>query len=411
MGEGDVIYCSSDLIDSQPGKIDSSWKELDSDAIENLTYNEVNKLTQGVDWKVRSILNLNIGPACVQTLKSEDGLITEQIIPYTSAWYYKNTEGSKVYVNPLENDDGKVWDELTEELIETPLETFENTSLKSNYLVQRSGGENLSMHRYKTDKTELDDLIIVPFISEHCEYRYLNGETSDVEINDAYTKVNLTDLDYLSLPINIKEHKFGMMSFYYTPGDEDDEVHICIYPNGDHESGEVSGNSMISEYNTMAWINSNDQPNNKSIHVLHEGLNCLRIDGSSYIIIHPVKGTHEGTLIFTQMDVINTKDGENIIESGLDYKLLGLNPDESETPNENDDCNKFLEDYIINHENFFYNAPISNENRIDVDSMNPAGNNYMGWNNVNNICNKFTIAELDVDSFSDIKIARPSKLY
>lgn len=412
LGEGDSVSCSEDVVDSESGKIDSSWKKLTPSAIENLTYNEVNKLTQGVDWKVRSILNLNIGPACVQTLKSEeDDSIIEQIIPYTSAWYYKNKEGSKVYVNPLENDDGKVWDELTEELIETPIETFKNTSLKSNYLVQRSGGKNLSMHRYKTDKTELDDLIIVPFISENCEYRYLNGQTSDVEINDVYTKVNLTDLDHLSLPINIKENKFGIMSFYYTPGDDDDEVHIYIYPNGDHESGKIVENSMISEYKNMTWIAANAQPDNKYIHVLHEGLNCLRVDGSNYIIIHPVRGTHEGTLIFTQMDIINTKDGKNIIESGLDYKLLGLNPDESETPNENDDCNKFLKDYMINYDNFFYNAPISNENRIDVDSMNPAGNNYLGWNNVNNICNKFTIAELDVDSFSDIKIARPSKLY
>ena len=129
---------------------------------------------------------------------------------------------------------------------------------------------------------------------------------------------------------------------------------------------------------------------------LKNGLNVLRISNAKEVYLYPV-GTGDFSdisITFTQPSIIKTNTTN---QAGLDLDLLGITTD---------DISSFLNDYIFPHKDFFYNAPINDTQRIDVKSMK----DELAWQNVNNVCNAFTIPELDVDSFDDIQIARPSKL-
>lgn len=398
LGEGDNLQGLT--LGSGVTKLTGDWTTIPSSAVGNIIYNGSNKLTRGLEWSVRGILNLNMGPSCIQTLKKTN-TVTESITTYTSAWYYIDSNEEKHYGNPATDTDHQ-WGDYTEERVTTYTQEFKDISLKSNYLIQRAGGTLLSAHRYTTDKTETDDLLIVPFDNTSCQrsYHSRSSETYEtIEINENYNKLDLSDLAKLYLPVNLKANKFGIITFYYTKGAGDDAVTISLAP----KTGTTPTGANIGLYSSRPWLNSTKQ----TTYTLQEGLNCLYVKNASSVAILPTWSSgsqHKGTVVVTQMSVVD----DLYTKSGLNYTLLGL-PKDSGAPTSTSPCESFLANYITSETDFFYNAPIANDDLIDVESMDPIDNNYAGWQHVNNVCNKFTIPELDVDSFVRIEIAKPSK--
>ena len=388
----------------------NEWKKLTSTSVSKFTYNGTKLSTydfedSSITWRIRSCLNINIGPEVIQELKNEttslgNTLKEQNIVVYTSYWTDPNDLQTLNSDTPIVVSDDTDLSLMEEHKVETPIETFTDVMLKSNYLIQKAGGNNISLHRYSLDGIEKDDFIIYPFNRENIEVTDRNDAVSTFNDNQSskseYSKIGFAKYKKLSLPLYIPKENgsaskspFGLLMVYYTTSIETlPENYITVTAHDVRDATQT--------VNTLSLYKDNyDDTGVKEYEMtLKPGINVLRIN-SGCTLDFDFTSDALGSLVFSNLSVINgTVDNG---KTGVDYKLLNINPEQ---------CVNFVR--LLNSkfgaDKFYYNVPVNINKQIDTTILDE----YSLFN-YNNIANNFVLSELDTD-FSDIQIAKSSKV-
>ena len=220
--------------------------------------------------------------------------------------------------------------------------------------------------------------------------------------NTRYTKVSFAELEaagnknLFNLNINIPENEFGLIMFYYI---EDDKVTYdktkAAYIKAYGSNGkEVAG---------VRQFNVDVSPANK--YVFKRGIQVIELDSnvSSISIYTDSYDTNsaKGTLIFSELSLVKG------INPKLSYQFDGTQ--------ENNALNTLLADIQKAGvaDTFYYNAPIDNENAIDLNNnlVNETLLTPESWYDPNNVNNKFVVSEISADDLlTGITLSKASRL-
>ena len=327
---------------------------------------------QPIRWKVRTKLEINMGPNKVQRLHRTENTADKLRLIYT--------DNSFKDIQPA--------------LMAGSSTSYDTLSLKSSVLMQSSSGKvNTTVQTYnsETDQIDTDYPCRIKLFKEERVTDY-NGTplTTGNFGNGLCTKIALEQTTnskpFTKLNLIVPEGHFGMIMFYYikssTAGADDNTV----------PSISTDGNlDCLSIYNA-------DTEEHPSI-PLKEGINVVKISKSCTLNI----GSGTGTMIFSSLDIIPT--GEKGINPKLAYKKTSDRSIEQQILadiKKLDPSNKF-----------YYNAPMNNETLIDLNPEDPSDTlaDPRAWYLYNNVNNKFVGSEIDANYLTTgIAIAKSSKL-
>lgn len=328
---------------------------------------------KNIYWSARSRLDFNMGPAIAQKLHKKD-----RIEVYTDNKNYKT-----IKYNASEDD------------TKNPIAVY------ANYICQYAN------HEFKiSDK--LDPKFKLKVIKLADPEIMTTGETAEsthiVNIgnyengNTKYTKVSFAELEaaggseLFKLNINIPSGEFGLIMFYYI---EDDKI---AYNEANaayiKAAKEVAG---IRQFNVNASFTDTYR--------FKRGIQVIELDStvssiSIYTDSYDTKST-KGTLIFSELSLVKG------INPKLSYQFDGTQ--------ENNALNTLLADIQKAGvaDTFYYNAPIDNENAIDLNNnlVNETLLTPEVWYDPNNVNNKFVVSEISADDLlTGITLSKASRL-
>jgi len=356
-----------------------------------------------VEWKVRPMLNINIGPNKYQELSTDN---KHRIKLYTS-WY---ADKSGALTRKLSDDEIKeLLSTDPSKLVETiytdkTIAEFNsmgsiNNCLQSNINIQKSGGLFISVHTINITASNKDNVLIYSLLPA-------TPHDKDGKVIDINKGINLTELQekssYAMLPLYIPDNNYDLFTFYLSVQTGTIKISIC------------DKNGILSTYNILEEFNKIYDSGHSAYWELSgiaEGLHIIKINKPApsssikqiYLKIEPQGGAMGELWILSEklVDFTNesedTKSLETPSRTGVNYNLLGF---------EAKACERFLKDYIIKkYPDFYATIDIDNSVLLDVDSMSDS----MILFDKNNEVNKFVLAELNTD-FSDIDVATSSKL-
>ena len=403
--EGDKIT-KLELSPSAGTTIDSTkWYDLEKLKYNNTTIESISGVKT---WKVRSVLNLNLGPQENQTLK------TGQSITLYTSWYADKTESltaplsDSEIVNLLQQDPSKLI-----EHIETAhkIHLFNNKeTLKANLVVKKSGGLYVSTHTSGITGSIKDNLLIYPVIGTEAKY----GNNQEVNLNNPITVSELINTNtakkYVLLPVYVPEKNFNLISIYYEAQSGQYINMDLVDKNGQTLLGTPSAASL-KEWKTGTSV----EPSGEDITDIGSGLHIFRISKISSTafsnrVYLKIKAKENGNVGGT-INVLSSKlvDCSNEMSEtsctisnaiGLNYKLLGIPASASNT---------FLTSTKITGANaydFYATLDIDNSMLMDVSDLSDPYTFF----NYNNAVNKFVLAQLNTKTFENIEIASSSKL-
>ena len=379
--EGDTFYGATE-VDAQPdntGGVDLSntwvnigsakYKFAEEDAIITLPEIKIN----GIYWSARSRLDFNVGPAIAQKLHKKD-----RIEVYTGT--IKAPEWYKT-IGYSENED----------------DTKNPIAVYANYLCQYANHElkladNLNPE-FKLKVIKLADPTITTN-GEPAENTHIVNIGNYENGNTRYTKVSFAELEaaggieLFKLNINIPENEFGLIMFYYI---EDDKIAY-----NKKNAAYIQANGSVAGI----WqFNVDVNPANK--YVFKRGIQVIKLDSKvSSISIYTDKNA-EGILIFSELSLVKG------INPKLSYQFDGTQ-EETALPTLLADIQKAGVADI-----FYYNAPIDNENAIDLNNnlVNETLLTPEVWYDPNNVNNKFVVSEISADDLlTGITLSKASRL-
>lgn len=413
IGEDRVVTGSN--LSSSITELDNTWQVIPETATLFYDGKAIPEIkVPGVSWKIRTILNLNVGPDQTQELKQYESLSL-----YTNAWYINiDGSGNPVYLteDELKTPGAIQWNKTKETILpkNSSIKTFTNgDSLRSNYLIQEAGGENVSVHVYNLDGTPKDDLYIYPFTELDCIAERVDTSPDESEevldMDNVYSlsqyhKITLNQYDKVKLPVYIPKEgendtAFGVFMIYYVKGEqqipesgEEPLTDAAVYFT-DADEQDVQGLMLYSSGKTST-APGYDVNYQNSI-TLKEGINVIRVKQGGIVWID--RGSDIlGSVTIGNLKIVNLPEDPTYL-SGLNYKLFGVDVS---------DQKKILDEVwaIDVDDKFYYNCEMNQANEIDIEKIDE----YF-WFNSNNICNKFVLPELNTD-FSGIQIAKSSRL-
>ena len=387
--EGDTFYGATE-VSAQPDNVgginlSNDWKNIGSakykfaeeDAAITLPEIKIN----GIYWSARSRLDFNMGPTVAQKLHKKDRIEV-----------YTGTSKAPEYYGTLqygENDDDK----------KSPIAVY------ANYISQYANHElkladNLKPE-FKLKVIKLADPEIMTN-SETSENTHIVNIGNYENGNTRYTKVSFAELEasggqeLFKLNINVPAGEFGLVMFYYIENDD------TVY-NKAKAAYIVTKNSNGNKVNGIRQFNVDVSPANK--YVLKRGIQVIRLDSNvSSISIYTDSynsNSAEGVLIFSELSLVKG------INPKLSYQFDSLH--------ENDALATLLADIQKAGvaDTFYYNAPIDNENAIDLNN-NLANETLLtpeSWYDPNNVNNKFVVSEISADDLlTGITLSKASRL-
>lgn len=402
--EGDELLSVTNL---QAASITNDFAELDG--AEYAIYGQPTETLSSIDvgnvnWQVRSRLDLNVGPNLKQKL-SQNQTIT----------LYRTVNESDEVIATITPDSGT------------------DIYLKSNYLIQKNGGDGISALITYMDSNQVEtEAYPITFIllssgnalydlyAKNSSGEYVLSEEDKVlttrTYDNNYTKVNLQAQRNIRLPLAIpsidgENEEFGLIMFYYVPAAASSpETYATL-------STDVSNTiRRYNEYNTETGDVS-DYSNSLQ---LKEGINIIQVKSSCTLTITSTTGN--GTITFSKLSCVNDRYNTNhdtaitlnvpeYSTNGVDVKGLALDY-RSEVPVTDREFYKLLQDirkvsYIDDIDVFYYSCDIDNSLLIDTKLTDPRV-----FYDYNNVYNKFVISELDADYFTagGISLTKASKI-
>lgn len=387
--EGDTFYGATE-VNAQSDNIggvdlSNSWVNIGSakykfaeeDAAITLPEIKIN----GIYWSARSRLDFNMGPTTAQKLHKKD-----RIEVYTGTSKAPEYYGTIQY-GENDNDD------------KSPIAVY------ANYISQYANHElkladNLNPE-FKLKVIKLADPEIMTN-SETSENTHIVNIGNYENGNTRYTKVSFAELEasggqeLFKLNINVPAGEFGLIMFYYIENDD------TVY-NKANAAHIVAKNSNGNKVNGIRQFNVDVSPANK--YVLKRGIQVIRLDSNvSSISIYTDNynsNSAEGIIIFSELSLVKG------INPKLSYQFDSLH--------ENDALATLLADIQKAGvaDTFYYNAPIDNENAIDLN--NHLANETLltpeSWYDPNNVNNKFVVSEISADDLlTGITLSKASRL-
>ena len=379
--EGDTFYGTTE-VNAQPDNVggislsnnwinigSAKYKFAEEDTPTTLPEIKIN----GIYWSARSRLDFNMGPAVAQKLHKKD-----RIEVYTNDGLYDTIQYD------ASEDDTK-----------NPIAVY------ANYICQYAN------HEFKiSDK--LDPKFKLKVIKLADPTIMTNGETAEsthiVNIgnyengNTRYTKVSFAELEaaggseLFKLNINIPSGEFGLIMFYYI---EDDKIA--------YNEANAAYIKAAKEVAGIRQFNVNASFENK--YVFKRGIQVIELDStvssiSVYTDSYDTKSA-KGTLIFSELSLVKG------INPKLSYQFDGTQ--------KNNALNTLLADIQKAGvaDTFYYNAPIDNENAIDLNNnlVNETLLTPEVWYDPNNVNNKFVVSEISADDLlTGITLSKASRL-
>ena len=338
------------------------------------------------------MLNINVGPQNTQSLKATE-IATPSIKVYTSEFFDKN--GKKYYLNDeikelILNDNSSLVERIytSKEIME-----FKDVDIRSNVNINLLGGQFISTRNPNFNGT--DDLKIYSFEEKFAScYDPTTEKTSYFEATEWNTG---KDLQYFSnnksvnLSIFVPKGTMNILTIYLESTAES-RLKLSVV-NKNKDSNQL-GPKVIGKFNTVlkdAWKNSL---------TLKNGLNTIMIkEGCELKLENDPKLPALGKIWILNMNNIITTDNE----LGVNYTYLGI---------PNNQVTEFIDKYILKTENkikdkFYINFPLTN-NIIDQTTLD----NPYSWIDINNVCSKFVLSEIDVKSLNEnnINVIKSSRL-
>lgn len=376
--EGDTFYGATE-VGAQPdnvGGIDLSnnWKNIGSakykfaeeDAITTLPEIKIN----GIYWSARSRLDFNMGPTIAQKLHKKDCIEV-----YTNDGLY----------NTIQYD-------AAEEDTENPIAVY------ANYSCQYAN------HEFKiSDKLDPEFKLKViklkdPTITTGGENSHIVNIGNYENGNTRYTEVSFAELEasggqeLFKLNINVPAGEFGLIMFYYI---EDDKVAY----NKDNAAYIKAYNSSGKEVAGIKQFNVNASSAKK--YAFKRGIQVIELKNNVSSISIYTDQNAEGILIFSELSLVKG------INPKLSYQF--------DSTHENNALATLLADIQKAGvaDTFYYNAPIDNENAIDLNN-NLANETLLtpeSWYDPNNVNNKFVVSEISADDLlTGITLSKASRL-
>jgi len=389
------INLSSDETPFGHEYIDSSkWWKLKSDEInilrinnEAITYLNVSPEDSNryrYYWSLKPVLDLNIGPDLTQKLSDYNNPDTNLVISknkidlYTS--YFKNEEGKIIPNDEIKNELEYNYTYIKEEINYEPLNKtpLRQISLRSNYLIQKTGGFKINLSVTDLNGIRTDNLIVYPFAELPITSSKEGG--SDSVLAEGTTMIDFSNMDQVDLPVYVPSQHMLVCAYYYHT-DYNDLTHLIKVTS--YKSNTETTEDYLIDYKNSLTKNSQI--------VLQPGLNIIACTNSCTLKFN--NANSGDTLDLLHNDFVKIKDNAY----GVDLKMLDLKASEVED---------FLKNYIRPYPTFYYNIPIKNERYLDVKTLDDP----YSWFNKKNICNNFVISEIDVSSLSDIDINKNSKV-
>lgn len=406
----------------------SKWYDLNNITYTQGTTTDSKKSIPNIlKWRVRPILNINLGPNKYQEL---DYNHNHKISIYTS-WYSEVDGGSVPLTNEaiiklLETDPSKLVDHIyTEEAIETfESDMITNICVQSNMNVQKSGGSYISVHTIDINGSNKDNILLYSLLPA-TPISKINGSSSVIDVKSGISVTTLAedvDSNYALLPIYIPDNNYDLFTFYYSSQVGGMNIEVA------NADGQSLNYNILTEFKDLAT----KSPSSK-LEELGGGLHIIKIskpDESEYNNDYyesgdeyesgdvPVYDSKQLYLKITAQDsdskgelwvlserLVDFEDelnetsggGASGSDTGVNYKLFKFDVNQ---------CKNFLNNYIIKpYPDFYSTINIENSMLLDVKDMSDPKVLF----DSNNIINKFVLAELSTD-FSDIEIASSSKL-
>lgn len=336
-------------------KLSHNWTKIKSFSGKLEDASELNGEEKKDDntWEVRSLLQLNMGPALTQTLSEND-----KITAYVGGAYNKTTGVPEI--NNSENNSDLSWGNILQE--------FTNTSLKSNVLLQSSLHDTFININNKCQLKAFDkktDIDTAPSVN--------NIPINFGNVNDNLTKVTTEANDTFTLYSAIPDGHAGIIMIYADNGlvtveaktKDGTSANIAKYPN----INEMIATCSIANTPTILY---------------------LQKDVAS-INIYTTEATAKKVNIFiSNMDIIPTDEVESI---NPQLGLKGITMSELMAKiSQLDEGNQFYWNYLTD------SSILINFN--DKDSTETLASPDI-WFDYNNICNKWTISELDAGEDSE----------
>ena len=380
--EGDTFYGATDVnaqADNVGGiSLSNNWinigsakyKFAEEDAATTLPEIKIN----GIYWSARSRLDFNMGPTVAQKLHKKD-----HIEVYTNDGLY----------DTIQYGDG-------EDDANNPIAVYANYSCQ--YASHEFKISDKLDPKFKLKVIKLAD----PEIKTNGESTHIVNIGNYENGNTRYTKVSFAELEAASgselfnLNINIPADEFGLIMFYYI---EDDKIAYdatkAAYIKAYNYSGkEVAG---IKQFNVNA-SSTKKYVFKRGIQVieLNKDVSSISIYTDSYNL-----DSTKGTLIFSELSLVKG------INPKLSYQFDGTQ--------ENNALATLLADIQKAGvaDTFYYNAPIDNENAIDLNNnlVNETLLTPEVWYDPNNVNNKFVVSEISADDLlTGITLSKASRL-
>ena len=382
--EGDTFYGVTE-VNAQPDNVgginlsniwvnigSAKYKFAEEDTATTLPEIKIN----GIYWSARSRLDFNMGPTIAQKLHKKD-----HIEVYANDGTCKTIQYSK-----------------DESDTENPIAVYANYSCQyANHEFKLA--DNLNP-KFKLKVIKLKD----PTITTGGENTHIVNIGNYENGNTKYTKVSFAELEAVynsekplfKLNINIPAGEFGLIMFYYI---EDDKV---TYDKA-KAAYIVANNSNGNEVNGIRQFNVN--ANFTDTYRFKRGIQVIELDSTvSSISIYTDNydtNSAKGTLIFSELSLVKG------INPKLSYQFDSLH--------EKDALATLLADIQKAGvaDTFYYNAPIDNENAIDLNSnlVNETLLTPEVWYDPNNVNNKFVVSEISADDLlTGITLSKASRL-
>ena len=323
---------------------DSSILEITSDKwykLNSLNYTQSGTVgqvtsTEGIiEWLVRPVLNVTMGPHTYQKLNGNN---SHKIKLYTS-WYSSKDQPAVALTNVeiknlLKQDPEKLIEHIYENEIKE-LSTDE-MCLQSSLLIQKSGGQFISVHTIDITGSNKDNLLIYPLDSATPMY-------SDEQVIDIKKGISITNLSAENisaiLPVYIPLNNFGLFTFYYAAQNGNIDITVC-----DSTGSIISGADILTEFNSSAAASN-------MIENISEGLHIIRIDYYEtepvYLQIKPKTNDVSGevTILSYKLVDFEEENTKNNTKTGVNFNLFGFAVTE---------CENFLNNFIKNKYPDFY---------------------------------------------------------
>lgn len=257
-------------------------------------------------------------------------------------------------------------------------------TISSNYALAKEGNNNISAVVYSLSGSEINNLKVLLF-------KESDEVSTDIEFNnfdEGLTKANLNNLIGSKFNILVPDNSSAaIMMIYYTKGDE----------------SSVTVNS--SEDSLVKYKSIHDDDEHFSVLTLEPGLNIIHINQSCNIWFTYTggdeSGSTAGSVVIGDYDIIAGS------WFGVNLELFNINSLKTEKVYYLLDTISELASDSNGNNLFYYNYPIKLIEGIDTTTSLTEHS----WFDFNNIASKFVMSELDMNSLTNIMIAKQSRRF